>query len=672
MEFEIREIKLKKNNANIHLSLNGELIPLYKPLWKNEKMYPTAFLMNEIPYAALEVTIHILDGAPAREYQYTFEAHHDERPMFSSSPVKLPPKAKSVIFEVYPQFKAGGAFLISGNILSWNLFRNNKSVSKHPQSVDLELYWLHGEDYKLFKRGVPVEILREVAKNFKLQNHIALVQFDTQRETVKLTSSQLKKLPRDWLVVAAVLCCFFYNPPCYDICNPTSRYTQRPRGYDYIVFQLMKYLRAKNIPSSTCNCEDQAAALQVFLKALGMSDVWFSYMPTDLYLQLTYLVGRGLSNNPKYANPANGGLCKKLKCVKGCNPIIAQLDEHRTSFNYHTFCCLGKEKNSDKHIVLDACVGPHTGNEDHQEYICNVVDTKNSAGINPPPPDKIEHYDGVTTIDWITEYKTCPEFPLTNTFKEKMYLTDKVIKKPIDRFVVCSWPDPRECPALAKEEWELRFEDIIPGNNAVLKSWILYKEEMCIDIELYISSRRDTSAMFRFLEIGSNTNLSELPYKRGPLWLGQHSAMSITCSHMQYFWIYYNVVFNITCHNVEKKKVNKLIKWLYKYKFEKVHIKENIDEFLPSVDDITCLHTAPQKSKTVTVNMKHQENILHDFTFSKDDKYESDGLRLIDETEDFLEFEAVKKSNNKLFVVAVDKNTLLVNKKEFIIQVTNT
>jgi hypothetical protein len=670
MEFEIREIKIKKNSANIHLSLNGELIPLYKPLWKNEKMYPAVFLMNETPYAALEVTIHILDGALEGEYEYILKTHHDEKPVFSGKPIRILPEKKNIIFEVYPQFKAGDVFLISGNILSWNLFRNNKPISKHPQSVDLELYWLHGEDYILFKRGVPVEILREMAKSFKLQNHIALVQFDTQRETVKLTSSQHKKKTRDWLIDAAVLCCFFYNPPCYDICNPTSRYTKRPCGYDYIIFQLMKYLRAKNIPSSTCNCEDQAAALQVFMKAVGISDVWFSYLPKDLYLKLTYLVGRGLSNNPKYANPANGGLYKKLKCVEGCNPIIAQKDKYRTSFNYHTFCCLGKEKNSDEHKVLDACVGPHTGNEDHQEYICNVADPVNPMEIKPPDPKAIEHYDGVTSIDWIPECKACPESPLTNTFKEKMCLTDEHIKKSVDRFVVCSWPDPRECPPLAKDVWELRFEDIIPGNNAVLKSWVLYKDGMSIDIELYISSRRDTSAMFRFLEIGSNTNLSELPYKKGPRWLGQHSAMSITCSHMQYFWIYHNVVFNITCHNVEKKKVKNLIKW--QYEFKKLHIKENIDEFLPSVDDITCLHTTPQKSKTVTVNMKHQENILHDFTFSKDDKNESDGLRLIDETDVSLVFEAVKKSNNKLLVVAVDKNTLLVNKKEFTIQVTNT
>ena len=115
--------------------------------------------------------------------------------------------------------------------------------------------------------------------------------------------------------------------------------------------------------------------------------------------------------------------------------------------------------------------------------------------------------------------------------------------------------------------------------------------------------------------------------------------------------------------------MKKLIKWLYK--FAKAHIKENIDKYLPSIADITCSNTKPKVGETVTVNMIHQDHILHDFIFSEDDKDEGDGLRLIDETEDSLVFEAVKKSDNKLFVAAVDKNTLLVNKKEFIIQVTN-
>jgi hypothetical protein len=664
MEFKILEIKVMENGANVRLCFikkdKFKKIFLNEPIWKGKKMHPAAFLINQSIPAALQVNVHL--NGKSRGGKYKLCAYYGDTLMFSSRPKKLPHELKKVRFTVQAKFKAGDFFKVAGNLLSWKLLRNNKPVSILHENIDLELYWIYKENHLFFKRGIPVEILRGIARGFMFTGQTRITRLDNSHNPLKLEHTTGSNPGMSKIIVPVVYCCFFFNPPCYDIRNGSRNYTRG--SYTKMTFELKKYLKSIEHPHATCNCDDQAAVLQVFLKAVGIPKVKIGSVPTSFYLKLTNLVGRGLCNNPKFAGPPSGVLCKMFTCcLKECNPITARGDKHRTEFDHHAFCYLGNGNNREQWPILDSCVGPHTGSEKYSEYYDNISDKSSDKLFTPQP------FNGVTKIDWVTGWKTRPEFPLTKKFIEKMYLTDKVIKKPVDRFVVCSWPDPRECPALAKKGWEMRFEDIIPGNNGVLKSWILYKEETCIDIELYISSRKDTSAMFRFLEIGSNTDFSELPYKKGPCRLGQHSARSIICSCIKNFWIYHNVVFNIICHNVEKKKVKKLIKWLYK--FAKVHIKEDIDKYLPSIADITCSKTKPKVGKTVTVNMIHQDNILHDFIFSEDDKYESDGLHLIDETEDSLVFEAVKKSDNKLVVVAVDKNTLLVNKKEFIIQVTN-
>lgn len=680
MESKISKIKVKENGANVYLGVlekgRFKLIPLEEPIWSGGKKYPAAFLIEHSPPAELEVKVH-LDEVMG-EGKYKLCAYYGNTLVFSSSPQQLQQGQEVIVFYVSAQFKAGEFFTISGKVLSWKLFRNNKPVTGGSIYVDLELYWLYGDDYKLFRKGIPVEILREMSNCFMPEKQINLVHFDTQQCLLKLEGTQKGKLFRDWLIEAVVYSCFFKNPPCYDIWNGSSYFTNNESTFNNITFYLTKYLQSGDCPFEVCNCVDMAAAVQVFLRAVGIFDVLFCCISERFYLQLTYLVGRGLSNNPKYANSKKSGFFNWL--ISGnreCNPIIDRKNKRRTYFNWHCCCCLGNKNNLDKHRVLDACVSPHNDHKNHSVYIHNTVDPINPENIGYPSISLIQHRNGVSNMAWITKCTTKPKFKLTDDFIRKLKIKDEELKpkdeklEPKDeffkKFVVYSWSDPRKWSPLAmdkEDEWELLFEDIIPGTGAAMKSWVLENNGMYIHIELYISSSKKNCPICWFLQIGSNTTLTELPYKKTACRLGQYSAKSVTGSHSKYFWVFHNLVFTVHFHNVKKKVLNSLLKWLNKVSKDKNQIKSSIDGYLPEEDDIKCHKTNPKIGEIVFVEMKPMENFFLDFIFK-----EGDGLRLVKETEESLSFKALKKSKNTLVVSAVSNDTLLVRSKEIPIEV---
>jgi hypothetical protein len=120
----------------------------------------------------------------------------------------------------------------------------------------------------------------------------------------------------------------------YDTDHGASHYGVGPLGGD---FELKDYI-ARGIPS--CNCYDQAAAVQALSGALGVSVGW-RYLRPFGYIKPTNLVGVGQCNNPFFGSDDS----KKLVAVDSPD---------RTAFGNHAFAS-APSKN-----ILDACAGPHT------------------------------------------------------------------------------------------------------------------------------------------------------------------------------------------------------------------------------------------------------------------------------------------------------------------------
>lgn len=144
-------------------------------------------------------------------------------------------------------------------------------------------------------------------------------------------------------------------------------------------FQLGAYLTAAK---PVVNCYDQAGAVQSLCGALGVAANWFFLRPYG-FIHTTQLVGVGACNNPFFSN-------------NGSSPTVGVNDRQRSAFANHAFAGLAG-------AVLDACAGPHTGNEDRAQYVSAAIDGSTTlyslySNFRPGTAPDITQPDGVTKV----------------------------------------------------------------------------------------------------------------------------------------------------------------------------------------------------------------------------------------------------------------------------------
>lgn len=724
MRLEIIEIKAV---GNVKLTFVESIIDREESIWKrggnhwipgeNLSKKPAAFLLNKSP-AQLEVTLQTKNAGGKLEpgkTRITLKGVFEGNEFSGSS--NIYDNKKKIVINVSHTNNPKKFTRLAGKF-EWYI-RDHKLGTQAPMGkTGLEFFWLYGKRKypvfdDVFKCGIPVEILRRIA-------HIYQGTKKSNSAINKTNETDDKKI----LIEAAVNSCFYSNPPHYDINDQSHSFSELEREKNKIIkviLKLNKYWEAIKNPRAVCNCYDQAAVLQVFLKAVGITDVKYCEMNSSFFLRLTKLIGRGFCNDPKYTEGFE-------------NPIVYEKHYLRSCFYNHGFCILPENGNDDScevciHngekekpgksqkfncLVVDSCVGPHIGNETMVNYVDRVVDDvfpgskPNGQKGEPEKVKKIKCYKGVTHINFTFANITDKSEWVKRVIKKDK----KIINNLINNFVVRKWSNPKNCRVLKKKwkkkDWDTicKYEDIIPGIGETIISWILKEKGECIDIDLYVSSEQWAS-INRFLSIESLATrlLDKSPFKKVSeglrKYLGPLSKAIETENYCRYLWVFYNVVFDVSLHNVTFK-IKDLLKWLYRQGrciFERKKIpwekrekngEKNIDKYLPREKYIICEHRYEDNQvivvKEVTVKPgdlltvkyvppqhkqkkpKKKKDILLDFIYEK-----GDGLEIISKTDNVLKFRAVKPSENKntttLVVVALDKDTLLTRTKKYEITV---
>lgn len=144
-------------------------------------------------------------------------------------------------------------------------------------------------------------------------------------------------------------------------------------------FQLAAYLAAAK---PVVNCYDQAGAVQSLAGALGVAANWFYLQPYG-FIHTTDLVGVGPCNNPFFSG-------------NGSAATVGTNDRKRSAFANHAFAGLGGK-------VVDACAGPHTGNEDRARYVSAAIDATTTlyslyGDFRPGTVPDIMQPNGVTKV----------------------------------------------------------------------------------------------------------------------------------------------------------------------------------------------------------------------------------------------------------------------------------
>ena len=737
MEFDIIKIKLDPHEIYdgkiIFLSFDGKPISPFEPIWweednDNEKNglhhQPAAFVINrEKPNEiSLIATIRIKGGRPGEKYMlngyFTFEETitYEVNGFRSKNDFEIPGYGNEikpftmdvrVVSRYLPKDFAGLSTVFSWEITPANGGCNPGKQEENRKSTYLEFYWLYDAiDYSIFKYGVPLEILRYLAllsRTFFLytqsvQDFLLWLILVTGQETPKLSPNTFLDPPKindkypvsqkKEIIEYIVKACFYRNPPRYDIYDSNNHYVSF--NGDDATFYLAEYLNAIHDTNAVCNCFDQAFALNIFLSAVGIANVKCCYMEPFGYLRLTNLVGRGMCNNANW------------KDHRHFNIVEPNTGSH-SIFVKHALC------RRDEIWILDSCIGPHTGNEDYEDYVKNAVDHVYSPTYyTTRTPGEIKEINGSISLDYnLSIEELNPGLYRVDEFKEILDLDANIAeeeKKKEKYFVVCNWPNPGKCPVFGPEPngWQVIFEKTTAGDQEVMKTWKLKKKGESVTIKIYVS-RQSRYTFNRFLSLGSSSTLQELPYEPGPDYLGKRSAKSLHGDRGRHFWvpgnkkICLNVSFDVIDTNATFD-VKELHKWLNHMAF--THKKINLDGYLPSMEDIIIyrqyepgpvpgggppdgdslskdvgIDDGPimiEKGKRLIFLTNTPGNIFLDFRYLK---YETDedkngiGLRLIHKGDKSLEFIGFKESTNKLRLVAVNNDTLLCNSKNFTIQV---
>jgi hypothetical protein len=725
MEFKISEIKIHPDAVpreivilNLH---NNPVDPFKSPIWErgkdgNKRTFvknPAAFVLvtNKTELPMLLVTIHIspcvkINPGPYRlnGYYYGEENHIDSIPPLVFSGHFEICKSENSANRLYDvpvfksiSFKPNHFIGLSGDF-HWCIEPIDEKIPPNISisffMTNIELYWIHNEvDYQVFRRGVPVEILRYLApasRAFSLSSpspgDFTAPFMSSPPETLsnaktKTGSGSLETMHRDKIVECIVKACFFRNPPRYDVWECNNHFMESSTSNGKIIWEdkeitwkegkmsavifLEDYIKAIDDDYALSNCEDQAALLRVFLMAVGVKSVKICLMKPFGFLRLTLLVGRGMCNNPVY----KGDRLRK---------IVYPGDTLRNPFVIHSFCSLNDNPGVPGKRIIDSCTGPHTGNEDIETYIRKAVDH-----IKPPgfpgygPPYTITEYEVETYLDYLKSsiLKHGSQLFQENwvhleTFMGKIQIDKKKMPKTIEHFVVCSWPDPRACPVLGAG-WKIFYQNITAGNKETGKTWKLRKKGESIVIRVYVSSVGEAKPIInRFLSIGSSSTHHELPYEKGPSYHGEFSAKFVGDFYTRHFWIptnkrrrIFNVFIDVTCTNVTFN-VEALNEWLNILVFS--HRVSSLKGYLPSICPPGISHSPkkPGVGEVVEIKFKIEDtgNPFIDFGILK-----GDGLCLINEykngSEHSLEFICIKESTNKLCITVVDKDTLLSKTK---------
>jgi hypothetical protein len=628
MKAVVIEIKAR---GNLLLSLNNRAIPLDAPVWQKgiEKafdeigavVFPAAFPLDDLDSTGLDVTVWFPGGNPEEDYTLTLLFNNDIA-LFGGKAIPADTEdnieKNTRCFTLAAQYRPQGFSKVQGTDLKWRLVNGKTGETLELPPHPFELYWLYQDSGDLFRRGVPVEMLRDFTCHLEGEGH----------SPEKVMAEVVK-----WV--------FNRVPPRYDILHGSSYFT-RVCGRLEFSFLLDSYLSAPDDPGQLCNCYDMANIVQAFLNLVGIRDVKYVFMAPYGYLKEAQLIGRGTCNNPFYERDNS-------------KPVVPEDDPARRPFLNHAFCV------TPAGMVLDACAGPHTGTKTVAQYIQNAIDTNYPADPRCTPGTAKDIYEGkgLVMLDQTIAPVELPDLPLTQAFMEELGISVSGFPGGSDKYVVFSWPDPALCPALADQPRSLFYAGIIPGQGEVIKTWKLKQgdEEESIRINIHIFSGSGPAALYRFIELGSAGSHTELQYKKGEPGLGQYSAQSAAPGiNMRYFWVYYNMLVDISYHHstADADAVNQ---WFRQQ--ADAHLKNSIDADLPTVDDILCDNIAPKAGETITVTMKPLPQINHEFFLY------GPGLRLRQEAPDQLVFQARSEGDVKLVVLAVDTNTLLMNAKTF-------
>jgi hypothetical protein len=524
--------------------------------------------------------------------------------------------------------------------MEWTLSsgENPVPVSLDPSSTWLEMFWIYGYPGKMFTRGVWIEALRLLAGqlNFDIQTKDQV----TQRVVNFVHSCTLLK---------------------YDIFDAVPSFEDI---FISEVFNLSAYID-RRFPS--CNCYDQAGAVEILLGALGI-EAKYRYMEPYGYLNPTLLVGRGRTNNPFFMG-------------KGASAeLLPQNDKRRTNFGNHAFCLMETQVESQSgqsgQVILDATVGPHLGGQTPEEYLKSSIDyaTTLANDENTGTLKDIDPVPGILDLHSLTTYKRGLKnsrgiSPRLERFSADIGL-DK-LEPPLtgDTGAVCPWPSPMECPVIEEAKWQIHSKRVWGGLETASNEWKLVRgnnEELKIQLYVINEGIKDKKAVL--LKVAEAISKQDIHLEKKELSQGESGEVTYYVGYRILVWNPLNVFLWIQAYDTAFD-LAPICEWFAKVIFS--HVKK----ISPNLPVIGHVEVNPPSGK-IKVNQEitfrfDASNLTDPYSMIMDFFMANQTLKLVRQKNPShhqdrkifeFTFKAREPGTNKVQLVLVDTQTLLCSK----------
>mgnify|MGYP000532132448 CR=1 FL=1 len=618
---QVSQINLNESNCaiesiqainNIAFSEKGTLIPLNQPIWeestdKKNKIKSVVFDFSKQRPAQLNI---VLASSPDRSKVAVLEGLVNGKLLFSG---KIGP-SNSV--KVESQHFPGNLTYLENIPIEWQL-RTGTSLIEPLGATMFDVYWINlfHVTKTIYRKGTPIELIKDLMAS--------------NESTALFEPSQIQM---QFTVPDYVNMVFNYVPPRYDIWNGRNYFTTI-NGWNNITLHYTAYLNAHNYnPNSILNCYDAAAVMQYVLRYYNYNS-YYCFMQPFGYLRCTNLIGRGNCNNPFYGN---GGAA-----------VVNQQDPNRTAFGNHAFVYLTSNQ-----AIVDSCAGPHTGTEYAADYVNNATDN-----VYPNPPRvrrgttaDIGYYTGVTSVNFIQSIQSSFDTPHLSTLKKVISFQNKIIKENEDQLISGVWEHPQLFQNL-KGKWTSIHEEIVPGEDEVLKMHFLQKGEHSFMQKIYISSGGNKLALNRFLSIAALSQNSTFDLENGVEGTGHFSVVKSSKNSHHFIGLYHNAVIEI--HTTDNSiDLTEMAKWYIKFAEGNLINRHEIQ-----AKSTKKLHLSGSKREQLKISLKTSKNDYIELLDAED------RARIVSIKDTEIIVDQIKKNIRTLHFLIIDKDTLLVEKE---------
>jgi hypothetical protein len=223
--------------------------------------------------------------------------------------------------------------------------------------------------------------------------------------------------------------------------------------------------------------------------------------------------------------------------------------------------------------------------------------------------------------------------------------------------IVIKWDFPLQWQPFSNQNWEIvnNSNSLSIDKDFVLKEWVLRQGEKTLVVEVGVSSAGTELAQQHLLNVAVNTTMMEIPYRKGPIELGDISIINTGEMIRNVVWVFKNVCFRISDLD-NSIDVLAFARWLQL--LAKQHIVKNISDYKPKIENIKASAQRIQVDETLTieVNFSAEVNPENMYIEMEQDNYAAD---LIAEEGTMMTFLGEQPGISIIHIMVVDKVTLL-------------